>query len=194
MPLVKLYFTPALLLLVLTCPQVSRSLPVTSRGPLKESCVSYANTLLRNITDTLTQMEEHVFNCLQLNVELNMTTSTPSACAPKESKCSGTVKAEFDQESCVTNIGEDLHHYYEFLSAQTDYSSLVSTVLLRLRELMENCFPWSLQIDVSKGAASRDENSFDRRLRLCKVLRGFQVRCITMNRAIGYMNSGEHTK
>ncbi|KAM8850608.1 interleukin-12 subunit alpha-like [Spinachia spinachia] len=188
MPLVKLYFTAALLLLMLTCPRVSQSVPVMSKGPLKESCVLNAKTLLQSIKDTLAKIKEQ--DC---NVQLNMATNTSSACAPKESKCSGMVKTEFDQESCLTNIGEDLHHYYQFLAAQTD-SSHAPNVLLTLRELMENCFPWSLPIGVSKGAAAKDENAFDRRLRFCKVLTGFQVRCITMNRAIAYMNSGEHTK
>ncbi|KAL6104526.1 uncharacterized protein ACO6RY_14238 [Pungitius sinensis] len=190
MPLITLHFTPALLLLVLTCAQVSQSMPVMSKGPLKESCVLYAKTLLQSINDTLAKIKER--DC---NVELNMATNTTSACAPKESKCSGIVKSEFDQESCLTNIGEDLHHYHEFLAARTDdQRSQASNVLSRIRELMENCFSWSLPIDVSKGAASQDENPFDRRLKFCKVLTGFQVRCITINRAIAYMNSGEHTK
>ncbi|XP_075954377.1 interleukin-12 subunit alpha-like [Anarhichas minor] len=197
MPLVKLYFTPVLLLLMLTCPQVSQSVPVMRKGPLTESCVVYAQMLLQNITDTLTQNKLFTgIDCINQSVELNLETNTPSVCAPKESTCSGTVKSEFDQESCLTNIGEDLHHYYKFLAAQPDPDSLLGpTVLFRLREIMENCFTWSLPTDLaSMEAAAERESTYEERLSLCKVLKGFRVRSITINRAISYMNSGDHTK
>lgn len=45
----------------------------------------------------------------------------------------------------------------------------------------------------SKAAADRPR-SYDERLRLCKVLRGFQIRTVTINRAIAYISSGEHTQ
>lgn len=44
-----------------------------------------------------------------------------------------------------------------------------------------------------KPAANR-QSTYAERLRMCKVLRGFHVRTITINRAISYMNSGEHTE
>ncbi|XP_040000344.1 interleukin-12 subunit alpha-like [Xiphias gladius] len=199
MPLIKLCFAPALLLLVLSCPlwQVSQSLPMMGKGPMTDSCVSYGRTLLQNITDALTQ--NNLFSgidCTKQGMELNTETNTPSVCAPKESTCSGFAKAKFDQESCLTNIGEDLHHYYKFLAAQPDPESLLGpTVLVSLREFMENCFAWSLPTDLASAQAAADRlSTYDERLRLCKVLKGFHVRTITINRVIGYMNSGEHTK
>uniref|UniRef100_A0A8D3DYU8 Interleukin 12A n=1 Tax=Scophthalmus maximus TaxID=52904 RepID=A0A8D3DYU8_SCOMX len=179
----QLYVAPALLLLVLSCPlwQVSKSLPMMSRGPMTDSCASHARTLLQNITGALTQ--NNLFsgiNCSKQSVELNLETNTPSVCAPKESTCTGIKKSEFD-ESCLKNIGEDLHHYYKFLVAQPDPDSLLGpTVLFSLREFME--------------AAADGTSTYDERLSLCKVLKGFQVRTITINRVIGYMISGEHTK
>ncbi|KAM6990075.1 uncharacterized protein LKV04_009648 [Tautogolabrus adspersus] len=137
----KLYFSPSLLLLVLTCPlwQFSQSMPLMSQGPLTDSCVFYAQTLLQNITETLTQ--KNLFSgmdCTQQSVEMNTETSTATVCTPKESTCSGSVMSEFNQELCLTNINEDLHHYYKFLSAQPDPdNSLGQSVLLSLRELME---------------------------------------------------------
>ena len=50
-------FTPALLLLALACSQVSQCVPVMSKGPMTDSCVVYAHSLLQNITDTLTQVQ-----------------------------------------------------------------------------------------------------------------------------------------
>ncbi|XP_010751000.2 interleukin-12 subunit alpha [Larimichthys crocea] len=199
MPLVKLYFSPALLLLVLTCPlwQVSQSLPVMSNGQLTDSCGLYAKTLLQNITATLKQ--NNLFSgidCSKQSVELNMETNTASVCAPKKSTCSGIVKTEFNQKSCLTNIGEDLQHYYKLLAAQPDPDSLLGpSVLSSLRELMKNCFAWSLPTDMaSNEVAANRPSTYDERLSLCKVLKGFQIRTITINRVISYMKSGEHTK
>ncbi|KAM6919969.1 interleukin-12 subunit alpha [Lycodopsis pacificus] len=178
MPLVKLYFTPALLLLMLTCPQVSQSVPVMRKRPLTESCVVYAQMLLQNITETLTQNKLFSgIDCTNQSLELNPETNTPSVCAPKE--------------SCLTNIEEDLHHYYKVLAAQPDPDSLLGpTVVFRLREIMKNCFTGP----ASKEAAPERDSTYEERLSLCKVLKGFRVRSITINRAMSYMNSGEHTK
>ncbi|XP_040911798.1 interleukin-12 subunit alpha [Toxotes jaculatrix] len=196
MPLIKLCITPALLLLVLSCPlwQVSQSLPVI-KGPMTDSCVIYAGTLLRNISDALKQDQLFMgINCTKQSMELNMETNTPSACAPKEATCTGTAKSEFDQESCLTNIGEDLHHYYKFLTAQPDPDNLLGTVLSSLREFMENCFTSASTDLASEQDAADRQSTFNDRLSLCKVLKGFQVRTITINRVLAYMNSGEHTK
>lgn len=38
--------------------------------------------------------------------------------------------------------------------------------------------------------AGNHQNSYDGRLKLCKVLRGFQVRTITINRALQYLKAG----
>ncbi|XP_060900624.1 uncharacterized protein zmp:0000001127 [Labrus mixtus] len=189
----KLYFSPSLLLLVLACPlwQVSQSVPVMSQGPLMDSCVFYAQTLLQNITETLTQ--KNLFSgmdCSQQSVEMNTETSTATVCTPTESTC---VKSEFNQELCLTNINEDLHHYYKFLSAQPDPDNLLGrSVLLSLRELMENCFQRSLPSVLA--SVETTEESFEKRLSLCKVLKGFYVRIITINRVISYIHSGEHTQ
>ncbi|KAK5604232.1 hypothetical protein CRENBAI_020743 [Crenichthys baileyi] len=169
MTLMKLYFTPVLLLLALSCPVwvVSRSLPVTDKGQMDNSCVFYARMLLENITNALTQPKLFSgINCTSQNMELNLETRTPTVCSP--------------QESCTMDIGRDLSHYYKFLSAQPDPDRLLgSSVLYSLRELM---------------ALVKVSNHFDERLSLCKVMKGFQVRTITINRAIGYMvNLGEHT-
>ncbi|XP_071374643.1 interleukin-12 subunit alpha [Centroberyx affinis] len=196
----KLYSTPALLLLVLTCPlwQVSQSSPVQPmrKGQVTDSCVFYAQSLLWNITDALTQ--NNLFkgiDCMAQSVELNMESRTASVCAPEESTCSGVTKSEFDQESCLTNIGEDLLYYSNLLGAQPDPEHLLSpTVLFSLRELMENCFAWSLSKDSALNEAPDRPSTYEERLHLCKVLKGFQVRTITINRVIGYINSGEHNK
>uniref|UniRef100_A0A3Q2W9Y4 Interleukin-12 subunit alpha-like n=1 Tax=Haplochromis burtoni TaxID=8153 RepID=A0A3Q2W9Y4_HAPBU len=181
MPLIKLYFTPALLLLVLTCPlwQISQSVPLMG---MQDSCVLYARTLLQNITDVLNQKTLFSgIDCTKQNMELYKKTSTPSACAPQGSACSEITTSGFDQSSCLKNIREDLKYYDEFLAAQP-----VGTLLFSLRELMKVCDCTQL--------LSFLLTSFDQRLHLCKVLKGFQVRAITINRVIAYMTSDEYTK
>uniref|UniRef100_A0AAQ5YZW5 Zmp:0000001127 n=1 Tax=Amphiprion ocellaris TaxID=80972 RepID=A0AAQ5YZW5_AMPOC len=177
---------PALLLVVLTCSvwELSQSLPVKGKEPMTDSCVLYAQTLLRSITEVLhNSTDRNLFSgidCMTQNMELNMETNTPSVCFPKGSTCSGITKHEFDEDSCMTDMKKDLNHYYKFLAAHSDPDSLLGqTVLPSLRELME---------------VSHNTHTYDQRLNLCKVLKGFQVRTVTINRVIGYMNSGEHTK
>ncbi|XP_022078945.1 interleukin-12 subunit alpha [Acanthochromis polyacanthus] len=192
--------TPALLLLVLTCSvwQLSQSLPVKGKEPITDSCVLHAQTLLRSITEVLrnsTDAQRNLFSgidCMAQNMVLNMETNTPSVCSPEGSTCSGITKLEFDQDSCMTDMKKDLNHYYKFLAAHSD-SLLGQTVLPSLRELMENCFQLPLPGDIKEAAADR-ASTYDERLNLCKVLKGFQVRTITINRVIGYMKSDEHTK
>uniref|UniRef100_A0A668VB04 Zmp:0000001127 n=1 Tax=Oreochromis aureus TaxID=47969 RepID=A0A668VB04_OREAU len=181
------YFTPALLLLVLTCPlwQVSQSVPLMAKEPMRESCVLYARTLLQNITDVLNQKTLFSgIDCMKQNMELYKNTSTPSACAPQVPTLNTRFKSKmmFD-----IYCGCDLKHYYKVLAAQP-----VGTLLFSLRELMEVCDCTQL-LSIFTAAANLG-TSFDQRLHLCKVLKGFQVRAITINRVIAYMTSDEYTK
>uniref|UniRef100_A0A4W6E0A5 Interleukin-12 subunit alpha n=1 Tax=Lates calcarifer TaxID=8187 RepID=A0A4W6E0A5_LATCA len=195
MQLFKLYFTPALLLLILSCFSQSKSLPVMSEGQMTNSCVSYAQILLQNITDALLQGTLfHGVDCTTKGVELYTETNTSSVCAPKGSTCSGIAKSEFSQTSCLTNIGEDLRHYYKLLAKHPD-RLLGQTVLFSLRQFMEvTNFTHPLSWLSLMLQTAADRSTYDERLTLCKVLKGFQVRAITISRVIGYMNSGEHTK
>ncbi|KAK5859943.1 hypothetical protein PBY51_021459 [Eleginops maclovinus] len=196
MPLIQLYFTPALLLLVLTCPQVSQSMPVMVKGPVTDSWVFYAQILLHNITDALTK--DNLFsgiNCSQQSVKLNMETVTPSVCTPKGTTCSGIAKTEFDQNLCLTHIEKDLHHYYTFLAAQPDPNGSLAPTLSSLREFIENSFTLPLPGQLAETTEEvPPESQYNKRLNLCKVLKGFQLRSITINRVLSYMKSGEHTK
>ncbi|XP_068605006.1 interleukin-12 subunit alpha-like [Brachionichthys hirsutus] len=191
----KRYVSPALLLILVTGPlwQASQSLPVTDEGRVTNSCVLHAHTLLQNITNTLSRKDLFSgINCEKQGVDLNMETETPSVCAPKGLTCAGVIMSQFNKESCLKNIREDLSYYYRFLAAQLDPDSFRS-ILCSLRELMEGCFAMPLPTDLSMDQASADR-TYNDRLSLCKMFKGFQVRAITLNRVLAYMNSGEHTK
>ncbi|XP_056149894.1 interleukin-12 subunit alpha-like [Lampris incognitus] len=195
----KLYFTPALQLLLLTCPilHIGRSLPVQSvpNGPITNSCAFHARLLLWNITEALAQNRLFKgFDCMEHNMELYTETETAAACAPRESTCSGVKALEFDRESCMMNIGKDLLYYSKTLETHQK-QSLSPAVLLSLQELMENCFPRSLSKHGQFKEATLDHlNTFEKRVYRCKVLRGFQVRAVTINRVIEYMQSEEQEK
>ncbi|XP_075875889.1 interleukin-12 subunit alpha [Nelusetta ayraudi] len=178
MVLINHFYASVLLLLGFLCP-LSHPFPMKVQGQMAEQCTSYARMLLQNITDTLSQRP--LFGgveCEKPRVELHLNTNTTSACAPKGLLCSGLVMSGFNQESCLRNIREDLRHYYKLLTGYFHPESSLHTLLLSLRELMET--------------APAHLRSYGDRLRLCKVLSGFRVRTITINRAIAYMSSGEH--
>ncbi|XP_038145177.1 uncharacterized protein LOC119786140 [Cyprinodon tularosa] len=198
MALLKLYLTPTLLLLALCCSlwEVSHSMPVNNNKGETDSCVFYARTLLENITDLL--MQPQLFsgiNCTRQNMELISETNTPTVCSPTNSTCSGIITPAFDKDKCVKDMGNDLIHYYRYLSAQPDPDSIIGpSVLHSLRELMENCFKLSPpESSTSNQAVVERSSNYNERLSLCKVLKGFQVRTVTINRAISYLNHIKHT-
>uniref|UniRef100_A0A665TPP7 Zmp:0000001127 n=1 Tax=Echeneis naucrates TaxID=173247 RepID=A0A665TPP7_ECHNA len=180
MPLIKLYFSPALVLLMVSCLlwQHGKSLTIP-RKHLTHQCVLDAAKLLKNITNVLSKDELfRGINCTTQSVELSTTTNTAFLCSPKGLTCSEIPKSEFDRESCLTNIEEDLRQYYKFLATHPEPTLLIENPCLSL---------------FLKAAAVRD-STFNERQRLCKVLKGFHVRTITINRAFAYINSFEHNK
>ncbi|XP_008332193.1 interleukin-12 subunit alpha [Cynoglossus semilaevis] len=198
MSLLKLCFTPALLLLGLSCSlwQISQALPMKTTARVTDSCVLHAHTLLQNISGALTQNKLFSgIDCSKQSVELNSETNTTFDCTPTGLTCSGDTKSTFDQDSCLDSIVKDLHFYYQFLTSHPDPDSLLGpTVLLSIRELVKKCFTWSTADFALTQAVEDHSTTFDQRLRLCKVLRGFQIRTITINRAIGYMHAEENQK
>ncbi|XP_047446507.1 uncharacterized protein zmp:0000001127 isoform X2 [Mugil cephalus] len=189
MQLIKLYIAPALLLLALTCDvwQVGQTMPVDYKINMADSCIDHARALLVNITDTLS--ENKLFSgisCMKQNMELNTGTDTPSVCAPQGSTCPGLTQPtpQFNQESCLMSIKKDLTYYYKFLAAHPDRPTVY-----HLREVMDSCFKVHL-LDLEEDTTVR-ASTYDERLSLCKVLKGFQVRTITINRVIGYLASEE---
>uniref|UniRef100_A0A3B3UM33 Uncharacterized LOC106948971 n=1 Tax=Poecilia latipinna TaxID=48699 RepID=A0A3B3UM33_9TELE len=180
-------FTPVLLLLALSCPAwvVSRSLPLTPSGQMTDSCVFYARMLLENVTNLLTRMFSGL-NCTRHNMQLNLKTNTSTVCSPQGSVCSGETTSAFDRESCLKDIGTDLSYYYNVLSSQPDSDGTLGSSLLPQSPNDASVF---LQASVDHSST----NGFNQRKLLCKIMKGFHVRTITINRAIGYMNLGEHT-
>uniref|UniRef100_A0A3B4AMY8 Interleukin-12 subunit alpha n=1 Tax=Periophthalmus magnuspinnatus TaxID=409849 RepID=A0A3B4AMY8_9GOBI len=173
---------PASMLVLLSIWHGGFALPVKTTEPVTNTCVLYARALLDNIKD---KNLFKGFNCTQQSVDLNTETDTVYACAPHvRSLCS----------KIFSHHKTYLHHYYKVLSAHPDPDMFLrSTVLVRLRELMMSCFSRTLPGDLNK-MPSESSSSYDDRLNLCKKLKGFHIRTITINRALEYIHSGDHNK
>ncbi|XP_016358780.1 interleukin-12 subunit alpha [Sinocyclocheilus anshuiensis] len=139
------------------------------------------------------------FNCTDLEAQMIPHTLTASVCQPSGSahnaSCSSHRRSSFSETECLRNIRADLSYYDVMLSSyrpsETDLSPVKTATKGLMNCLNENCeaadgeFP---QWRVWSGL------SFDDRLSLCKTLKGFHIRAITVNRALGYIGSGEHRK
>uniref|UniRef100_A0A4W5P8V9 Interleukin-4 inducing immunoglobulin-binding domain-containing protein n=1 Tax=Hucho hucho TaxID=62062 RepID=A0A4W5P8V9_9TELE len=171
LPNTKLCFSHWLLLVGFTCSiwHVNMSSPVvTQTAPITEHCATSAKALLWNVTEALTQ--ENLFkgiNCTDPGMELNTRTHTVSVCM---------TFCNLLNKSTVTYVLPLLSPFH----------------LLALKT--QNCFSSSLLGDWSSQAWSQqdtqgttNQNPFDERVHLCKVLKSFRVRTITINRIIGYI-------
>ncbi|XP_016383601.1 interleukin-12 subunit alpha-like [Sinocyclocheilus rhinocerous] len=148
-------------------------------------CSAAARSLLSSLSHIMQKMIPH--------------TLTASVCQPSGSahnvSCSSHRRSSFSETECLRNIRADLSYYDVMLSSyrpsETDLSPVKTATKGLMNCLNENCeaadgeFP---QWRVWSGS------SFDDRLSLCKTLKGFHIRAITVNRALGYIGSGEHRK
>ncbi|CAB1348821.1 unnamed protein product, partial [Coregonus sp. 'balchen'] len=188
------------LLLALSC-QVSLGTPVPTPLSLdSEKCAQCANLsreLVKNVRKLLD--EENLFgglNCSEQRVEVNRKTQTVLACEPntdRNTRCSGQQNTTFSESECLKNIRADLGHFAASLQAykQADLSSTAQDT----QNLLNNC-P-STQGEPSSQVADpklTSGDSVDQRVHLCKVLKGFHLRIITISRAMGYISAGDHRK
>ncbi|XP_020357997.1 interleukin-12 subunit alpha [Oncorhynchus kisutch] len=200
LPNFYLYFTSCMLLLALFC-QVSMGTPVRTPRSLDTEkcgqCADLSRELVKNVRKLLDN--ENLFgglNCSEQRVEVNSKTQTVLACEPntdRNTRCSGQRNTTFSESACLRNIRADLGHYAASLQAykQADLSSTVQDT----KNLLNNC-P-STQGDPSSHVADAkltSGNSVDQRVHLCKLLKGFHLRVITISRAMGYISAGDHRK
>ncbi|KAF4103738.1 hypothetical protein G5714_014725 [Onychostoma macrolepis] len=139
------------------------------------------------------------FNCTDLEAQMIPHTLTASVCQPNASddkaSCSSHRNSSFSETDCLKNIRADLRYYAVMLDSyklnEIDLNPVKTATKALMDCLNENCeaadgeFP---QWRVWNGS------SFNNRLSLCKTLKGFHIRAITVNRALGYIGSGEHRK
>ncbi|XP_065136263.1 interleukin-12 subunit alpha [Paramisgurnus dabryanus] len=138
------------------------------------------------------------FNCTELAIQMNPFTQTGVVCQPITSpnvSCVNQRNSTFSETECLRNIRDDLCYYNDLLNsymkdvqqAKNDLNPVVNTTKDLMTCLQQSC-PTLPKWTVWRGS------SFDDRVSLCKTLKGFHVRAITINRALSYVASGDHRK
>ncbi|KAK9962809.1 hypothetical protein ABG768_008161 [Culter alburnus] len=169
-------------------------------------CTSAARSLLSSLSHIMEKegKMKHQdlfagFNCTDLEARMIPHTQTASVCQPiatDNTSCSDRRDSSFSATECLRNIRGDLHYYDLLLNSYEPSVSNLSPVMTATKDLM-HC------LKANGGGAAEAEfpewdvwsrSSFDDRLSLCKMLKGFHVRAITMNRALAYIASGDHRK
>ncbi|XP_031156876.1 interleukin-12 subunit alpha, partial [Sander lucioperca] len=192
-----------LMLTTLSC--TSTGLPV--RTVSTEKCGDFKN-LLGNLRELLRLRSDVLCHGIASDtMEVRTTSDTVLACAPiltQNSSCMMQRNSSFNESKCLTNIMKDLAHYDAAIKSYINSSlrSPEEEVALRptlgiIQSLMKNCFlmPNGVNNSSEEDAAQMwGYDTFSNRQKMCKKMRGFHVRTITINRAMGYISSGEHRK
>uniref|UniRef100_A0A4W5PD59 Interleukin-12 subunit alpha n=1 Tax=Hucho hucho TaxID=62062 RepID=A0A4W5PD59_9TELE len=170
------------LLLALSC-QVSMGTPMRTPPSLDSAkcsqCADLSRELVKNVRKLLDN--ENLFgglNCSEQRVEVNSKTQTVLACEPNP-----------DRSECLRNIRADLGHYAASLQA---YKQAELSATAQDTQNLLNICP-STQGDPSSHVRL-DFSILFFRVHLCKVLKGFHLRVITISRAMGYISAGDHRK
>uniref|UniRef100_A0A3B5LZT1 Interleukin-12 subunit alpha n=1 Tax=Xiphophorus couchianus TaxID=32473 RepID=A0A3B5LZT1_9TELE len=178
------------LMLMLLNWRTSTGLPLPPSANNSAQCASLFRDLLLSVTEVL----KNLCSSLIKSNEMPMRSSeTVRACSPAST-----------QNECVMNIMRDLAFYHTAIETylksplhrpETEIP-LLSPTLGILRDLRKNCSSMETgERNSSEDAPDRWGNaSYVNRQKMCKMMRGFHVRAVTINRAVGYISSGDHRK
>ncbi|KAL6489840.1 hypothetical protein MHYP_G00001850 [Metynnis hypsauchen] len=177
--LTTVYHCSLLLLFSSSLWRLSAPSPVGSHVPSLQldgsSCKGLARSLLWNVTAALTV--DQLFrglNCMDQSAELDLRTQTLAVCMP--------------QDKCLQSVLEDLRQYRATFKAYSDRAHILEQSVLRsIDDLMQNCFSATLTDDSQPLVSMNHKNSFMGRLKLCKVLKAFQIRVVTINRVLNHV-------
>ncbi|XP_008943576.1 PREDICTED: interleukin-12 subunit alpha, partial [Merops nubicus] len=131
------------------------------------------------------------FECTLEEVDLEDITknqiNTIKACTsedPETGNCPALERSTFDMSKCLEGIYKDLNIYRAELNNLNDQK-----VLATIDEMMKvlRTSSWSTpQLSAGTGLTS-----FQEKMRLCSILHAFQIRTVTINRMMNYLNSPE---
>ncbi|XP_071377094.1 interleukin-12 subunit alpha [Centroberyx affinis] len=201
----NLYFTSCALLLAV-CWRASTGIPVPTPLSLSAEkcalCSTLSKALLQNITQLLNNEELfHGVRCPDQTV-VNNKAETALTCAPiltQISSCTAQNISPFSESKCLEKIMKDLAYYaaviqsYQLITATE--AALLDPTLEIIQRLLEKCFlmPAGERESSEENVSQMWGNeSYNNRLEMCKVMKGFHIRTITINRAMGYISSGDH--
>ncbi|KAK5868735.1 hypothetical protein PBY51_009725 [Eleginops maclovinus] len=204
------FYSASCLLLLLTLSwRTSTGLPLRTGLSAEKSadCSLIFRDLLQNITGLLSNSD--LWHHITTNTTVvSSQAETVLACAPtltQNSTCMRQRNSTFNESECLMNIMKDLAHYSAVIQSYINSK-------LRMREMEEPLLKSTLEIiqNLRKSCSLTPngennipekvpaniwvENSFDNRQEMLKLLRGFRLRAITINRALGYISSGHHRK
>ncbi|KAM8904400.1 interleukin-12 subunit alpha [Spinachia spinachia] len=182
------------------------SAPSAPRGLQGADCSSLLRDLLHSIPKLLSS--EVLFYGISSDAMLvRGQDETMLACAPTltlGSSCTMQRNSSFSESECLRNIRKDLAFYAAVLKSylklqlrkQEEEVSLLSPTLEIIQCLWKTCpLMHNGENDFSEDAAQMwERDPFSDRLQMRKIMRGFYVRAITINRAMGYIASGDHRK
>ncbi|XP_017327818.1 interleukin-12 subunit alpha [Ictalurus punctatus] len=157
----------------------------------RDACRGLGRALLRNVTNAL-EIDQlfRGLNCTEQSAELTASTKTLSACTPLNLMCLEGTDFTFDEDECLQSVLEDLRYYWSTFKSYRDPDRILEQSVLRsIENLMQDCFSSMLLDGAQVQISAHNENSFERRLKLCKVLKGFQIRTITINRVLNHIVS-----
>ncbi|XP_072525481.1 interleukin-12 subunit alpha [Salminus brasiliensis] len=181
-------------------------------GTSAEICTIHAKSLLVSLKSVVeAALEErrgsddlfHGFNCTELPATVAPGSQTVSVCQPSQHvTCSGKSSSTFREPECLKHIRGDLQYYHVML--KTYVKSLASkqksqsiaeltSITDSIQTLQENC-PLLAKSEERPITAWESTTPFDDRMDLCKQLKGFHIRAVTINRALGYISVGEYKK
>ncbi|KAF0030366.1 hypothetical protein F2P81_017097 [Scophthalmus maximus] len=153
-------------------------------------CPRLFRSLLLNIKELLNS-DVLCFGITSTEVVVRSEAETLLACAPTLTQNSGCVtsrNSSFSESECLRNIMKDLVYYdaaiksyHEFPVRSPKEVALLNTTLGIIESLKDVAKMWG-------------NDTYTNRQEMCKMMRGFYVRTITINRAMGYISSGDHRK
>uniref|UniRef100_A0A8C9ZVR5 Interleukin-12 subunit alpha n=1 Tax=Sander lucioperca TaxID=283035 RepID=A0A8C9ZVR5_SANLU len=185
------YITAGCVLMLTTLSCTSTGLPV--RTVSTEKCGDFKN-LLGNLRELLRLRSDVLCHGIASDtMEVRTTSDTVLACAPiltQNSSCMMQRNSSFNESKCLTNIMKDLAHYDAAIKSYINSSLRSPEEEVALRPTLG-----IIQSLMKEDAAQMwGYDTFSNRQKMCKKMRGFHVRTITINRAMGYISSGEHRK
>uniref|UniRef100_A0A8C6NMW4 Interleukin-12 subunit alpha n=1 Tax=Nothobranchius furzeri TaxID=105023 RepID=A0A8C6NMW4_NOTFU len=200
-------FASCVLMLTLNW-RTSTGLPLPSPSTNEDVfCTSLFKTLLTSITDLL-KTEELCHSLITSNEVTVPSVKTVQSCTPtmtRNSSCMMPSDLSFSESDCRRNIMKDLAYYgaaiHSYLQSPLHMPEKeappLNSILRVIQTLRTSCSSTANRgTDSSEVEASGlwQGDSFTNRQKMCKMMRGFHVRTITINRAMGYISSGDHRK
>ncbi|XP_061137831.1 interleukin-12 subunit alpha [Syngnathus typhle] len=187
--------------------RTATSLPVHTQLSAEEcpNCSALFMNLLTNIRGILNN-DDVLFHGIKSNkTTVSSLAETPQACAPniqQNSNCMAQRSTPFSESECLMSIMKDIVHYEALIESYLkltlkrpkEEKALLSPTLKIIQNL-KNCF---LRFNGGMNPAEEDmsrmwvDDSYTNRLEMFKLMRGFYIRVITINRAMGYISSGDH--